>query len=130
MESLYIEQAKSTPKIEFDLILNKLVLSGQSYPENSFKFYQPVLNWIDDYFNQSECESKVEVVINLSYFNTSSSKCIMMLLERFEEAYKKGVDITINWYYDIENESELECAEEFKEDVTLPFNIIAIETKS
>lgn len=130
MESLYIEQAKSTPKIEFDLILNKLVLSGQSYPENSFKFYQPILNWIDNYLNQLKGEFTVEVVINLSYFNTSSSKCIMMLLERFEEAYKKGADITINWYYDIENESELECAEEFKEDVTIPFNIIAIETKS
>ena len=128
MENLYIQQTKSTPKIEFDSNLNKLALSGQSYPENSFKFYEPIFNWLDDYFCQLGSKSMVEVIINLSYFNTSSSKCIMMMLEKFEEAHKNGMDIVINWYYDIENESELECAEEFKEDVILPFNIIPVDT--
>ncbi|MOA55695.1 hypothetical protein D3C78_1795300 [compost metagenome] len=51
----------------------------------------------------------------------------MMLLDRLEEAYLGGKLIALIWYYHSDNESELECAEEFKEDLTLPFHIIALD---
>jgi len=50
----------------------------------------------------------------------------MMLLEMMEKAYNDGKNIRIVWLYDQDNESELECAEEFKEDLTLPFEITSI----
>jgi len=37
------------------------------------------------------------------------------------------MELTLNWYYDVENESELECAEDFKEDITLPMKIIPLQ---
>jgi hypothetical protein len=60
----------------------------------------------------------------MPYMNTSSSKCIMMLMEKFEEASNSGKSIVVNWYYDTENESELECGEELKEFVELEFTFI------
>ena len=42
MSNLYIEQTKSTPRIQFEADSNKLRIEGQSYPENAFKFYEPV----------------------------------------------------------------------------------------
>lgn len=125
MEKLYIEQTKSTPLIDFDHKENKLILKGQSYPENSFKFYQPIFQWIDYYIENIDVEAIIEIELNLPYINTSSTKCIMTIIEKFEEAYVNGKKIIINWYYDIDNDVELECAEEFKEDVSLPFNIIS-----
>ncbi|KGK85050.1 hypothetical protein DP73_18690 [Desulfosporosinus sp. HMP52] len=122
MEKLLIESTKATPLIDFDSDKSTLVLKGQSYPENAFKFYDPVFNWIDSYLATNPQEIHVEV--RLSYVNTSSSKCIMMLLESFEKAFQRGVSIQLNWYCDMENESEVECAEEFKEDMTFPFEII------
>lgn len=122
MQKLFIEQTKGSPRIDFDPESNTLVMQGQSYPENAFKFYEPVFKWVDDYL--AGCKAATLIEVNLSYVNTSSSKCIMMLLEKFEEAYQNGMPLTLNWHYDVENESELECAEEFKEDVTFPFNII------
>ncbi|WP_347488967.1 DUF1987 domain-containing protein [Desulfoscipio sp. XC116] len=124
MEKLYIEQTKGTPKIDFDPDANILVLWGQSYPENSFNFYEPIFNWVDCYL--VECNAAMRIKVNLSYVNTSSSKCILMLLDKFEKAHQNGTSITLDWYYDIENESELECAEEFEEDITFPFNIIPL----
>ncbi|MEI7996227.1 MAG: DUF1987 domain-containing protein [Methylococcaceae bacterium] len=59
------------------------------------------------------------------YINTSSSKCILMLLERFEEAHNNGRIVVVNWYYDEDNESEMECAQDFKEFVEIEFNLIA-----
>ena len=67
---------------------------------------------------------QMQLELSLPYINTSSSKCIMMILEKFEEAVEKGKNIVVNWFYDEENESELECAMEFKEFADLEFNII------
>lgn len=126
MERLFIEQTKGTPRIDFDPDNNIMRIKGQSYPENAFKFYEPIFKWTDEYLETAVGEISIEIEFSLPYINTSSSKCIMMLLEKFENVYNNGKKISLNWYYDEENESELECAEEFKEDVSLPFNIIPV----
>lgn len=126
MERLFIEQTKGTPQVDFDPASNVLKMSGQSYPENAFKFYDPIFKWVDEYLEVAQGTIKIDMDFVMPYINTSSSKCIMMLLDKFEEAHSEGKKININWYYDEDNESSLECAEEFKEDVTLPFNIIPV----
>ncbi|TDF97495.1 DUF1987 domain-containing protein [Paenibacillus piri] len=126
MERLQIQGSRSTPEIDFDAVSNILLVKGQSYPENSFKFYEPVLQWVDDYLLQLT-EEEVHVHFNLPYINTSSSKCIMMLLEKLDQAHLAGKTVILNWYYSADNDSELECAEEFKEDMSLPFYILPLE---
>jgi len=128
MERLVIEQTKATPQIDFDADLGLLSIKGQSYPENAFKFYEPVLKWLDQFFQVTEVEKLITVEFGMPYINTSSSKCIMMLLEKLEEADKAGKKVVVNWYYDEENDCELECAEEFKEFVDLTFNIISFKS--
>ena len=127
MEKLFIAPTKGTPCIDFNPENNVLSIKGQSYPENAFKFYEPVFKWVDEYLQNAIGEILIDIEFSLPYINTSSSKCIMMLLDKFEDAFNLGKKITLNWYYDEENESELECAEEFKEDISMPFNIIAID---
>ena len=125
MEALVIEQTKSTPAIHFDPENNLLSIKGQSYPENSFKFYEPVFAWLDEYLTSVETQVTVRIYFHMPYINTSSSKCLMMLLEKLENAHQRGQAVSVRWYYDTENEMALECAEEFKEDLTLPFQISA-----
>jgi len=124
MEALLIEETKSTPHVEFNAKTRILIVRGQSYPENSFKFYEQILNWLDEFFSRISDDGLIHLNISLSYINTSSSKCVLMLLEKLEEASDNGRAIVINWYYDEENENELECAEDFKEFVNLEFNLI------
>ena len=125
MEKLFIEATRGTPQINFDVDKKILKLEGQSYPENAFKFYEPVFNWIDEYIQQFKTQ-ELKVEISLRYANTSSSKCILMILDKFEAAFIQGLPLSLDWYCDLENESELETAEEFKEDISFPFNIISI----
>lgn len=127
MKSLFIEKTKSTPEIQFDLENYKLRIEGQSYPENAFKFYEPVFAWLDSHLRQIEQEVVLEIYFHMPYINTSSSKCVMMLLDKLENAYQEGQKIAVRWYYDIENETALECAEEFKEDLSVPFEIAPVE---
>ena len=127
MKGLYIEKTKSTPEIQFDAHSCKLRIEGQSYPENAFKFYEPVFAWLDEHLRQIEQEVVLEIFFHMPYINTSSSKCVMMLLEKLDNAYKDGRKVAVRWSYDVENETALECAEEFKEDLSVPFEINPVE---
>ena len=126
MDGLFIEQTKSTPKVALDPQNAKLSIAGQSYPENAFKFYEPIFVWLDEYLEQLQQNAVLEIYFHMPYINTSSSKCMMMLFEKLEEAHEAGRTVTIRWYYAQDNEIALECAEEFKEDLSLPFEIIPL----
>ena len=128
MERFFIEQTKATPQIDFDADKYRLNIKGQSYPENAFKFYEPVFKWIDQFLEAAEDEKAITLEIGMPYVNTSSSKCILMILEKLEKFSEAGKRVMINWYYDEENDSELECAEEFKDFVSTDFNIIPMKT--
>ncbi|ACM92083.1 conserved hypothetical protein [Nautilia profundicola AmH] len=114
MENLYIPATKYTPEISLNAEKGIIEIRGKSYPENTFDFYEPVLKWIEEYFN---CCAKDNTVVNFEiiYFNSSSSKVLFDLFDILQEAKEKN-NITINWIYDEENESAEEAGEDFKED--------------
>ena len=123
MNLLQIESTKSTPEILFNSESHLLYINGQSYPENAYKFYEPLFEWIDQYIKTINNDIHVQMNIDLSYINTSSSKCLMMLLDKLDEGTNSGKNISLKWFCDLENESEVECAEEFTEDLSLPYEI-------
>lgn len=125
MERLLIKETKSTPFVDFDAVKNVLIIKGQSYPEDSFKFFKPLLEWLKEYLVGNNGQ-EVLIEISLTYTNTSSSKSIMMILDLLEDAHDKGVSIKLQWICNEHNEYEQECAEEFKEDYTFPFKILLV----
>ena len=124
METLIIEASKYTPEIALNAETNILSIKGKSYPENTFDFYSPVMEWLQTYFGQ-ETVPKTIFDFDIIYFNSSSSKLFFDLFDLLEEAQNDGKEITVNWYYDEENESAEEAGEDFKEDFeAMDFNII------
>ncbi|WP_409345372.1 DUF1987 domain-containing protein [Paenibacillus sp. MBLB4367] len=121
---LHVEATKTTPEVRFDPEAGTLSIAGQSYPENAFRFYEPLLSWLDDYLIQLNHDTVVSIELHLPYINTSSTKCFMMLLEKLDEAFGAGKAIEVRWYCNEENEAEQECAEEFMEDLNVPFAIL------
>jgi hypothetical protein len=121
------EQSKSTPWIHFDPNQNHLQISGESYPENSAKFYAPMLEWLEGYLNNMQA-SKIQVDVKLIYFNSSSSKLFMNFFDMLEEAAQNGRYVEVNWIYHEYNDTALECGEEFQEDLdNIRFNLVQIE---
>ena len=123
METLTIEASKYTPYIMMDGDTGVIDIRGKSYPENTFEFYTPVMEWLKDYFKNPQ--KKTILTMEILYFNSSSSKFFYDLFD-FLEAHSNMTDLVINWVYDEENESALEAGEEFKEDFEdLSFYIVA-----
>lgn len=126
MENLAIEGTKSSPYVHFDASAGLLEIRGKCYPENAAKFFAPIFSWLADYLSSAPVQL-VTVDIEMIYFNSSSSKALMNLLETLDGAASQGVRIEVNWRYHEENDTILEAGEEFKEEVSeLTFNLVEI----
>lgn len=124
MQTLEITATKSSPEISFNAENNILSLVGESYPENTAQFYEPVFEWLEAYLDELN-DQQVTFNMELIYFNSSSSKALMDIFDILEEASDDGKNITLNWIYDEENDAALEYGEEFAEDIeTLTFNLV------
>jgi len=121
MTDLKIAGSTSTPTIECTTQPARVHMKGDSYPENAFDLYQPVLQWMEAQLASADA---LTMDLELVYLNTSSVRIMMDLFDTLEEAHTSGRQVTVNWYYDARNERVAELAGEFKEDLTLPFNIL------
>ena len=49
METIKIQGTEDTPKIILDAGNDIMEISGRSLPEDVSSFYEPVLNWLNEY---------------------------------------------------------------------------------
>jgi hypothetical protein len=125
MGAYYLEATPKTPKLEFDPANELFVISGRSIPENSIEFYKPLLDWLEDYVKTPNSNTKFEV--KLEYFNTSSSKCLVEIFRKLEKIKEDGKEISIDWYFDEEDEDMQESGEDFKQIIKVPVNMIEVK---
>jgi len=123
MSNLTIPGSQSTPEITADWDAGQLSMQGDSYPENSFDLFGPIIDWVERFLADSNKPLRLE--LRLLYLNTSSIRAVMDIFDTLEEAHQRGRDVAVNWHYDHRNERVAELAEEFKEDCSFPFSIVS-----
>ncbi|GAB5416302.1 MAG: DUF1987 domain-containing protein [Crocinitomicaceae bacterium] len=125
MENLVISGSAKTPSIDFNATSGRILLKGRSIPENSIEFYKPLNEWLDAYATAPVGNTVVDM--RLEYFNTSSSKCILDFFKRLEQINGKSTEVTVNWYFETDDEDMQEAGEDYEAIVGLPFTIIEVE---
>jgi len=127
METLSLQGSPKTPTVEMNAESGVIEIKGRSIPENSIDFYRPVVEWLDKYAENPAGETVVN--IQLEYFNTSSSKCILDVFKKLETVYKKNGEkgVVINWYYEEDDEDMLEAGEDYQSILKIPFKMIELE---
>lgn len=126
MKDLILKGTKQTPFVSFNASSGKLELSGRSIPENSFEFYNPLLEWLSEYKANALAESGFRIY--LEYFNTSSSKYILELLKKLKEINEiDGKSVNVEWCYDQDDEEMMETGEDYEEVTGFDFIYTKIE---
>lgn len=125
MEKFAIDGTPKTPSISFDLASGVLEIKGRSIPENSIEFYKPLVDSLEKYAGSPKAQTNVN--IQLEYFNTSSSKCILDVFKKLESIHKGGSAVTINWHYEEDDEDMLEAGEDYQAIISVPFKMVQIE---
>lgn len=132
MNAIKIDATENTPKVILDHINYNFELAGEASPEDAKKFFNPLLAWIDDFYNHvfyiksQNPTGKVKPInfeIHIDYITSSSLKCLYDLLKKITKLKEITPDLKITWLYDEGDDDMKENGEEFASMIELPFDI-------
>lgn len=121
LQDLRIEASPASFGVEFLNAEGLMRFSGNSYPENAVDFFQPLLQWVQDYVRFPHKQTLVEFRVN--YFNTSSSKYLFQILEILSGLSAKGHTVEVVWVSTDENQEMLETWREIVGELELEYRL-------
>jgi len=122
METLSISATEITPNVTLDKDSGLFVIQGKCLPEDVKSFFNPIIEWFDDYL--MDPNDNTSIVLDFEYFNTASSKMILIILSKLRDIQKMGKSVGVTWkfpQYDVELE---EAGEEFSDLLNIPFSLV------
>ncbi len=122
MKLLNYQPEEYLPGIILDKQSGKFEISGKTCPEDAVAFYDPVFDWLDEY--SKDPLEKTVFDFRLTYFNTVSSKILMMIMMRLEEMKEEGNDVKIRWFYPEDDEDLEEAGDDFSSMLEIEFEMI------
>lgn len=125
IEKITVPATPKTPAVNMDFEKGVFEIRGRSIPENSVEFYRPIVESLEKYSKGPKEETTLH--IQLEYFNTSSSKCVLDVFKKLESIHKSGNKLTINWYYEQDDEDMMEAGEDYQAIINVPFQMIQVE---
>jgi len=106
-----------------DHYTGNFIISGKSIPIHSYEFYSGLYDWIDKYFNTSK--NNIKFHFHLELVSGDSSKMIQALIKRtYAIATERNIACSVDWYFDINDDSILELGEHLKEYLKVNVNLI------
>lgn len=123
MNEFDVAATHKTPEIKGNIEAGKLAIKGKSIPEDARDFYLPFRNWLLE-FVKTEAE-RIEVDVDLEYFNTSSSSIILDVFKHLRKT-SEVKQVAIKWIYEEDDMEMEEVGEDYK---LMIGDIITLESK-
>ncbi len=127
MPIIKLDGTQDTPYVDLDANKEVLNMSGRSLPEDVWEFYEPILNWFDNYAELDKNRTVVE--FKFDYFSTASSRIFLDILRKLEDMKHKGKEVKVRWFYPDDDEDMFEAGELYSEIVDVPFEKISYSIK-
>jgi hypothetical protein len=119
MKDLLIKSTAQTPFIYLQGGDGEMEIKGRSIPEKADEFWAPILNWFQAYeMNPSDSTC---VKINLEYFNVSTSRRLLNLLNILNDITRKGKKVTVKWFYKKDDVDMYDVGQDYSYILHLPF---------
>ncbi len=113
-----------TPYVCLDAEKGIIEISGKTCPEDAFRFYKPILKWIEEYLSLPKNETNIN--LKLTYINSASAKKILELIKTTSQLEKEGNILSINWHYEKGATDVLSAGLELSSIAEVPFKYISI----
>lgn len=110
------------PEVNFDAANGICVLKGESYMEEAYRFYMPLLDWLKEYSLKEK--KPITLDVKLTYFNTNSSRLLLDMFDILKKSTDAGNEVTINWYYEEDDPDIQEEVEDFEIETGLEIKMI------
>jgi hypothetical protein len=96
-----------------------LEIEGRSITEDVFSFWQPLIEWIEQYIKVPAKHTRV--VVFLDYTNSSSNKYLNEMMKLLDACAANGNSVEIIWRYEDDDESILMLGEDLDALTVIPF---------
>jgi hypothetical protein len=106
-----IAASSRTPSVTIDPATQSALIEGECYPEDTDKFFTSLNKGLEDYFSAGN--KNLDLKVKLIYFNSSSARALMELMDSLEGKASSGVEVNVQWFY----EDGDDITQEFIEDV-------------
>lgn len=115
-----------TPAVRLKQSEGVLEIIGCSIPENADRFFSPIQDRVERY--SSAPHSRTTITIQLSYFNSSSSKYLLDLLKRLDDLHASGrSQVVLNWQFAPGDLDMKEAGEDYRSLVEFPVKLKEVE---
>lgn len=122
MKELVIKKTPNTPSVIFNPETGLMKIEGRSIPENPGDFFDPLIDWLEEYFENPVKPTNFE--LNLEYVNSGSSKYLLGIFRILKKKHDEGKNCQINWYYEEDDEAIFSLGEHYKNTIRIPFKLI------
>jgi|SRR6056297_2325174 len=122
MEDIFLKKTFNSPLVEFSASSGELNMEGRSIPEDPGEFFERLIDWLNEYFNDPADETVMN--IKLEYINSGSSKYMLELLRILKENHAKGHKVLVKWFFEEGDESIEELGQHYEQTMQIPFEII------
>lgn len=122
MNTIFINETKTTPAIYFNTNKGILNISGKSLSEDPTTFYNVLSDALDEMV-VSNPNISFNITIELEYINTMSSSLLYKFLRKSNLLFDK---VLINWGYEEDDEDIYELGKVFEKELDMKFNFKAL----
>ncbi len=110
---MHIAATDRTPAIDLTLSPLKLVMAGESFPEDVSAFYGEVITSINQL--ATNVQGKLEVEMAFVYINSSSIKAMYRIFEGIDAYRQAGNEVQVVWKAEEDDDIMQELGEDFKD---------------
>ena len=125
MGKISISPSEDGPEVKFDEENKIFKISGNSYPENCEKIYEPIKQFLEDY--NIEKNKKLNFEFHFNLINSTSTVYLAQIIMKISKLSTEGLSVFVKWHYDRYDEELLELGEKLASISNLPFVYIPID---
>ncbi|MCB9184587.1 MAG: DUF1987 domain-containing protein [Flavobacteriales bacterium] len=112
-----------TPDLALDPAKGELTVRGCSIPENADKAYGPLMDALELYLGAPAARTRV--VVELSYFNSSTAKYLLDLFKRIDDAHGAGITrAVLEWHHAASDLDMLEVGRDYQNLLEFPVKLV------
>lgn len=121
-QRLELTATDKTPAVLLDPVNGAMRITGCSIPENADRFFSPLYDAVDRYAEHPA--KRTEVHVDLTYFNSSTSKYLLDVFKRLEDAHTDGATkVELVWHHMADDLDMKEAGEDYRSLLRFPVRV-------
>jgi hypothetical protein len=124
VETLNIKATEDSPEVVLNSSKGFMSFEGTSWLEDAYSFYEPLYQWVKEYFDAPEQVTDIE--FKFIYLNTSSAKQIARLVSIINNK-KGGHIVRVKWFYEKDDNEMLKIGKKYSGLLSMGFQFIETE---